>query len=97
LTRLEPRKAVAADLRAIFNAPSQVEADRLMAATIKKYTESAPRLSGWLEANLYQGLTVMSFPVEHQKRLRTSNLNERIKRELKGRTGVVGIFPNGAS
>jgi putative transposase len=97
VTRLEQRKEVAADLRAIFNAPSRVEADRLLAATVKKYTESAPRLSEWMEANIYQGLTVMSFPVEQQKRLRTTNLNERINRELKRRTRVVGIFPNAAS
>jgi len=86
---------VAADLRAIFNAPSRAEADRLLAATVKKYAERSPRLSEWLEANLYQGLTVMSFPVEHQKRLRTTNLNERINRELKRRTGIVGAASDG--
>ena len=69
----------------------------LLAAMVKKYTETSPRLSVWMEANVYQGLTVMSFPVEHQKRLRTTNLNERINRELKRRTRVVGVFPNAAS
>ena len=97
VTRIEQRKEVAGDLRAVFNAPSRVEADRLLAAVVKQYTESAPRLSEWMEANVYQGLSVMSFPVEHQKRLRTTNLNERINRELKRRTRVVGIFPNAAS
>lgn len=97
VTRIEQRKEVAADLRAIFNAPSRVEADRLLAAVMKKYSESAPRLSVWIEANIYQGLTVMSFPVEHQKRLRTTNLNERVNRELKRRTRVVSVFPNAAS
>ena len=97
VTRLEQRKEVAADLRAVFNAPNRIEAERLLAVTVKKYVETAPRLSEWLEANVYQGLTVMSFPVEHQKRLRTTNLNERVNRELKRRTRVVGIFPNAAS
>lgn len=97
VTRIEQRKAVAADLRAVFNAPSRAEADRLLAATVNKYAEKSPRLSAWLEANVYQGLTVMGFPAEHQKRLRTTNLNERINRELKRRTRVVGVFPNGAS
>ena len=97
VTRLEQRKEVAGDLRAIFNAPNREEANRLLAAAVKKYSEVAPRLSQWLEANIYQGLTVMSFPVEHQKRLRTTNLNERVNRELKRRTRVVGVFPNGAS
>ena len=50
-----------------------------------------------MEENVCQGLTVMSFPVEHQKRLRTTNLCERVNRELKRRTRVVGVFPNAAS
>jgi len=95
--RVEQRKEVAAALRAIFNAPSREEAERLLQATVKKYAESAPRLSRWLEANLPQGLTVFDFPIEHQRRLRTTNLSERVNRELKRRTRVVGIFPNAAS
>ena len=97
MTRITQRKEVAADLRAVFNAPSRVEADRLLAVTVKKYAESAPRLSSWMEANVDQGLSVMSFPEEQQKRLRTTNLNERVNRELKRRTRVVGVFPNAAS
>ena len=97
VTRSEQRKEVASDLRAVFNAPSRIEADRLLAAAVKKYADSAPRLSRWLEESVPQGLTVMSFPMEHQRRLRTTNLSERVNRELKRRTRVVGIFPNGAS
>ena len=97
VTRIEQRKEVAADLRAVFNAPGRAEAERLLAAVVKKYGERAPRLSRWLEENIPQGLTVMSFPVEHQKRLRTTNLSERVNRELKRRTRVVSIFPNAAS
>jgi len=97
VTRLEQRKEVAADLRAVFNAPSRVEAERLLQAVVKKYSETSPRLSQWLEANVYQGLTVFNFPVEHQRRLRTTNLSERMNRELKRRTRVVSIFPKGAS
>ena len=97
VTRVEQRKEVAGDLRSIFNAPGRAEAERLLAATVKKYAESAPRLSRWMEGNVAQGLTVMSYPVEHQKRLRTTNLNERVNRELKRRTRVVGVFPNAES
>src|SRR5512138_2843373 len=80
VTRIEQRKEVAADLRAVFNAPSRAEADRLLAAVVKKYAENAPRLSRWLEENIPQGLTVFAFPVEHQRRLRTTNLSERVNR-----------------
>jgi transposase-like protein len=97
VTRQEQRKEVAIDLRSVFNAPSREEADRLLQVTVKKYEQSAPRLSRWMEENIPQGLTVMSFPVEHQRRLRTTNLSERVNRELKRRTRVVSIFPNAAA
>lgn len=97
VVRVEQRKEVAADLRSVFNAPNREEADRLLAQAVKKYQESAPRLSRWVEENLYQGLTVMSFPAEHQKRLRTTNLCERVNREIKRRTRVVSVFPNACS
>ena len=58
---------------------------------------SAPRLSAWIETNVSEGLTVFAYPKQQQYRLRTTNLNERINRELKRRTRVVGIFPNAAS
>lgn len=97
VVRLEQRKEVAGDLRSVFNAPSQEEAGRLLKAMTKKYETSAPRLLAWLETNVVEGLTVFAFPKEYQCRLRTTNLNERINRELKRRTRVVGIFPNSRS
>jgi len=56
-----------------------------------------PRLSSWLEANVGAGLTVFSFPRCHWRRLRTSNLVERLSQEIKRRTRVAGLFPNEAS
>jgi transposase-like protein len=68
ISPIEQRKEVAADLRAVFNAPSQGEAERLLTAVVKKYAESAPRLSRWLEENVPQGLAVMSFSVAWPRR-----------------------------
>ena len=39
----------------------------------------------------------MDFPVEHGMRIRTNNTLERINREIKRRTKVVGSFPDGES
>jgi transposase-like protein len=97
VVRVEQRKEVAVDLRAILNAPDRAEADRLLSQTVRKYKESAPRLSQWMEENVPEGLTVFSFPQEHQRRLRTTNLCERVNREIKRRTRVVSVFPNARS
>lgn len=35
-----------------------------------------------------------AFPKQHAKRIRTTNMMERVNRELKRRTKVVGVFPN---
>ena len=95
--RLEMRPRVASDLRAIFNAPNRVEADRLLQLTVKKYEKIAPKLSVWMSENVPDGLTIFAFPEAHRRRLRTSNMLERINREIKRRTRVANLFPNEAS
>lgn len=86
-----------ADLRAVFNAASRVEADRLLNLMVKKYAAPAPKLAAWLEKNVPEGLTVFDVPLEHRRRLRTNNGLERLNREIKRRTRVASLFPNEAS
>jgi transposase-like protein len=47
--------------------------------------------------SIQETLTYMSFPEEHWMRIRTNNTLERINREIKRRTKVVGTFPDGES
>jgi transposase-like protein len=95
--RLEMRREVAADLRAIFESTDRLEAERRLQQAVDKYTRSAPKLSAWMEANVAESFTVFAFPETHRRRLRTSNLIERISKELKRRTRVATLFPNEAS
>ncbi|HQE50040.1 MAG TPA: transposase, partial [Fervidobacterium sp.] len=39
-------------------------------------------------------MSYTEFPKKHGKRLRTTNLMERVNKELKRRTKVAGVFPN---
>ena len=55
------------------------------------------KLADWLENNIEECLTVIDFPPEVQKRLRTSNIMESINRQLKRRINVISIFPSEAS
>jgi transposase-like protein len=47
--------------------------------------------------SIAETLTYMKFPREHWVRIRTNNMLERLLREVRRRTRVVGNFPDGNS
>jgi putative transposase len=95
--RMDMKTQVADDIRAIFDSPDKQEADRMLRRAVEKYESKAPRLSRWMEENLPEGLTVFQFEARLRKRLRTSNVVERLNEEISRRTKVAGMFPNEAS
>ena len=95
--KLRMRAEVAADIRAVFNAPDRQEAERYLKQIVSKYSDVASELADWLEAAIPEGLTVFDFPESHRRRIRTSNMLERVSQEIKRRTRVVRIFPNQSS
>ena len=50
-----------------------------------------------MEAEIPEGFNIFNFESSHRRRLRTSNLAERVNREIKRRTRVASIFPSAAS
>jgi putative transposase len=44
-----------------------------------------------------EGLTIFQLPAKHRNRMRTTNLLERLNKEMKRRTQVATLFPNEAS
>ena len=50
-----------------------------------------------VEDSVGETLTYMDFPSEHWLRIRTNNVIERVNREIKRRTRVIGTFPDGES
>ena len=96
-TSLAMRSQIAADLRGVFQAQSRAEADERLRLVVIKYRSTSPRFADWLEANVSQGLAVFGLATALRRRLRTSNLIERLNREIRRRTRVATLFPNEAS
>ncbi|TKB09602.1 IS256 family transposase [Desulforhopalus sp. IMCC35007] len=88
---------VAGRIRAIFTAPDNEEALRLLDIFLADYKDSAPELVAWAEEALPQGMVVFTMPEKHWKRLRTDNMLERLNKEILRRTRVATLFPNTAS
>jgi putative transposase len=95
--KVNMRSQVAIDLRAVFNAPDANEANRLLKLAVEKYRNTALKLADWMEQNVPEGLTVFSRPTAHRRRLRTSNMLERLNKEIYRRTRVATLFPNEAA
>lgn len=97
VTRQDQKTEVAEGLRGVFNAPDQAEAKRRLMLLVQQYEKTMPKLSQWMEENVTEGLAVFALPVAHRRHLRTTNMLERLHKEIKRRTRVATLFPNEAS
>jgi len=92
--KLQMRAEVAQDIRSVLNAPDLEEAKRLLAKTVEKYESRASRLAQWMQTNLPEGFTIYRLPVHQRRRLKSTNMLERLNKEIKRRTKVATLFPN---
>jgi transposase-like protein len=91
------RQEIHRQLRDLFDAPDQEQAQERANRMVSAYQDRIPELAKWLEETIDEPLNVFSLPSEHRKRLRTTNGLERYHQEVRRRTRVVRIFPNRAS
>ncbi len=97
IPRKDMQYKVASRIRAIFDAPDLAEAQRLLRIFVTDHEKSAPQLAKWAETAIPEGFSVFAFDESLRKRLRTSNVVERLNREIRRRTRVATMFPNEAS
>ena len=74
------------ELRAIFYQDSREKADQELAAFIAKYENVYPSAVACLKRDLEACLTFYSFPTQHWKFIRTTNIIERLFNEVKKRS-----------
>ena len=88
---------VAEDLKAIFKVRRQKTARALAEEFVGLYGKRFPKAVSVFEAGIGDALTYLRYPGSHHARIHTTNMLERLFREVKRRTRVVGVFPNEAS
>jgi putative transposase len=88
---------IAEDLKAIFKVRREKTAHILVEEFVELYGGRFPKAVSIFEAGIGDALTYLSYPGGHHARLRTTNMLERLFKEVKRRTRVVGVFPNETS
>jgi transposase-like protein len=91
------RTAVAAMLKTIFAQETKAEAETQWDAVADALREKNDRLGDMMDASRDDVLAYMDFPREHWAQISSTNPLERVNKEIKRRSDVVGIFPNDAA
>jgi len=91
-------REVVAMLKAIHAQEDRQEAEIKAAAVAEKLeTMKLGRAAQMVRDGAGETLTYMNFPREHRRCIKTNNPLERLNREVRRRTRVVGAFPDGQS
>ncbi|HEV2124308.1 MAG TPA: IS256 family transposase [Chloroflexota bacterium] len=94
---LVPKSAqqmVAATIRTVFAQPDTATARETWRKVADGFRPRWPRLAELLDAAEADVLAYVAFPPEHWRQIWSNNPLERLNKEIKRRTDVVGIFPN---
>ena len=91
------RAEVAAHAKIVLHAQDMVEAKRQLSAFIEHFGTSAPKAVSCLEEGFADAMAVMALPEKYRRRLRTTNMQERLNQEIRRRERVIRIFPNDES
>jgi putative transposase len=88
------RKAVAEDLKAIYRAATEPEAERALRAFEQKWDRKYPSISKSWRAHWPDLITFLKYPAEIRKAIYTTNAIESLNRSLRKISKNRGVFPN---
>jgi len=88
------KAAVADAVRLIFDQPSLSSAQAQLHLVVERLDKVYPDAARLLLEAEQDILAYKSFPKEHWQRIHSTNLLERLNKEVKRRTKVVGVFPD---
>jgi putative transposase len=85
---------VAATMRTVFAQPTPDQAREQWRRVADGFRARWPRLAALMDDAESDVLAYLAFPREHWRQVWSTNPLERLNKELKRRTDVIGIFPN---
>jgi transposase-like protein len=88
---------VASAVRSIFEQPDEASARAQLRRVADGLRPRFPKVAELLEGAEADLLAHFTFPAAHRRQIRSSNPQERLNKEIRRRTDVVGIFPTRAS
>jgi transposase-like protein len=91
------RAEVAAGAKLVLQAMDMAEAKRRLAEFVERFAKTAPKSVACLEEGFEDAMAVMALPEKYRKRLRSTNMQERLNEEVRRRERVIRIFPNDES
>ena len=104
LLALVPKSAaemVAATVRTVFAQPDAASAREQWRSVADRLRDRFPKAAALMDAAEADVLAYLAFPREHWRQIWSNNplerLKKEVKKEVKRRTDVVGIFPNQAA
>lgn len=99
LTKVGAKERIEAgrDLKSIFASPDRAVCLQVAEEIAAKWEARKPKFAHQIREQVESCLTVHHLPSNARRRLNSTNMMERVMREIKRRTNVVGIFPNTAS
>ncbi len=88
---------VSAAVRQVFVQPDRKAAGGVWRHVADQLRARFPKVAALLDAAEHDVLAYMDYPEAHRTKLHSTNPIERLNKEVKRRTDVVGIFPNESS
>ena len=81
-------------LKDVFNAPEMEQAQNRAKDLIEQLrSKKKSKQADWIEQNIEECLTVYLYPETHRRKLRTTNIAERLNGEIRRRATIIRVFP----
>jgi transposase-like protein len=84
-------------LKDIFSANNKEDAVKRKNHLVDTLEKVKPSIAQWIDEEIESCFSVYNLPLSHRRRMKSTNMIERLNQELKRRSRVIRIFPNEAS